>query len=104
MTIERLRELCADDTIAMTQHAASRLWERRIKLDEIKQAIMCGEIIESYPSDYPYPSALVLGATVAGRRLHVVCGIGGGFLWIVTAYEPDASKWEDDMKTRKAAE
>lgn len=104
LSIDALRDLCSDDTIAMTQHASKRLRERRITLEEIKQAIMCGEIIESYPDDYPYPSCLVLGAPVAERIIHVVCGIGIGFLWVITAYEPDPDKWESDMKTRKAVE
>ena len=58
---------------------------------------MCGEIIEDYPDDYPFPSCLMLGA----NHLHVVCGVGAGILWIITAYHPTKDKWEDDLKTRK---
>lgn len=60
-------------------------------------AIIGGEIIEEYPTDYPFPSCLMLGS----NRLHVVCGVGAGMLWIITAYRPTSDKWETDLKTRK---
>ena len=61
-----------------------------------------GELIEEYPTDYPYPSCLVLGKSVHDKPLHAVIGIGGGYIWIITAYFPDELKWENDFKTRKA--
>lgn len=61
-----------------------------------------GEIIERYPNDYPYPSCLLLGSAVNKRKIHIVCGIGNGKLYIITAYYPDTDKWENDYKTRKA--
>ena len=101
ITIDILRNLCKDETILVTQHVYSRCRERGISYADIKNAILKGEIIELYPSDYPYPSCLLLGATVNNKYLHVVCGIGEGKLWIVTAYYPNPEKWEPDMKTRK---
>ncbi|MCL2366577.1 MAG: DUF4258 domain-containing protein [Oscillospiraceae bacterium] len=65
-------------------------------------AITNGEIIEQYRDDYPYPSCLILGATVSNKQhLHVVCGVSNGRLWIITTYYPDLGKWEADYKTRK---
>ncbi len=96
MNIDELRLLCHDETIVVSQHCLKRIIERGIELSEVKQAILCGEIIEDYPNDYPYPSCLVLGC-----GLHVVAGIGDGCMWLITAYRPDPAKWESDMKTRK---
>ncbi|MBQ7478838.1 MAG: DUF4258 domain-containing protein [Selenomonadaceae bacterium] len=73
--------------------------QRGITRQEVKDAIMAGETIEEYPNDYLYPSRLVLG-----NGLHVVCGIGEGRIWIVTAYRPSMEKWEGDLKTRKAVQ
>ena len=100
MNIEQMRMLCKDETIQMTGHVFKRCRERNIKLDDIKRCIMYGEIIEDYPNDFPYPSALVLECKV-GRPLHVVAGLGNNLLWIITAYEPTADRWENDFKTRK---
>ena len=97
LNIDELRRLCTDETIAITQHLQLRMRERGIKYDDIIMAITTGEIIEQYPTDYPHPSCLILGS----NTLHVVCGVGSGFLWVITTYYPDPNKWEIDNKTRK---
>lgn len=61
---------------------------------------MNGEIIENYPEDYPFPSALVLECK-NGKPMHIVAGIGKNKLWIITAYYPDEKHWSSDYKTRK---
>ena len=87
----------------MTQHFLDRIGKRSIELSDVKYAIAGGEIIEDYPDDYPHPSVLILGFS-DGMPLHVVIGVGGGFVWLITAYVPDSNKWETDNKTRKVAE
>lgn len=101
ITIEELRNLCTDETIMLTQHLQLRLRERNITMDDIMQGIQTGHIIEQYPTDYPYPSCLVLGIDISGTPLHVVCGHGHGRLWIITVYRPDPERWESDNETRK---
>jgi hypothetical protein len=105
MTIDVLKKLCADkDNIYMTHHVSKRCEKRSISGKDIINAILNGEIIENYPEDYPFPSALVLGYSMENKELHVVAGVGDNTLWIITAYFPDNDKWESDYKTRKAAE
>lgn len=99
--INELRKLCTDDTITLTQHLSLRLRERGIRYDDVVNVLMGGEIIEQYPTDYPYPSCLLLGVSVGDKYLHVVCGVGSGRLWIVTAYYPSPDKWEAGYKARK---
>lgn len=101
ITIDELRKLCTDDTMVLTQHLSLRLRERGIQFEDVKQAIQSGEIIERYPEDYPYPSCLVLGITILRNPLHVVCGLGGGLIWVITAYNPSSDKWESDNTTRR---
>jgi hypothetical protein len=67
----------------------------------VENALMNGEIIEQYPTDYPFPSCLVLGYTKAGKPLHVVCGSSGVELWLITAYFPSPSEWTEDFKQRR---
>lgn len=100
MDIDIFRRYCADDTIQVTQHALFRCKERNIKLDDIEDCILHGKIIEEYPEDYPYPSALI--CSVDGEEaLHIIAGLGENELWIVTAYHPDPDKWNDDFTARK---
>ena len=92
-----MKKLCQDGAVEWTNHAVKRMLQRGITRSEVRQAILTGEIIEDYPEDYPYPSSLILGS----NKLHVVCGVGEGRLWIITAYRPEAEMWESDLKTRR---
>ena len=100
-SIEEARKFCKEGALQLTNHVFVRLMQRNISTNEVEYAIMNGEIIESYPEDYPYPSCLVLCLEVHGKPLHVVCGFAPEKLWIITAYRPDAMEWEADYKTRK---
>ncbi|WP_304068324.1 DUF4258 domain-containing protein [Megamonas hypermegale] len=101
MDIFTIRRKCNDDTIEVTQHCLLRIHQRKISYKEIKNIIMHGEIIEEYPNDFPYPSCLIFGKTINNRIIHVVVGINNIKLYLITAYEPDPDKWEDNFKKRK---
>lgn len=101
MDIADLRKLCEAGAIKWTTHVVARLQERGIEPSDIKNCIATGRIIEDYPDDYPYPSCLVLGSAVNRKMLHVVIGVGEGYLWLITAYYPDPLKWNDDFSIRK---
>lgn len=75
INIQKIKDAIASDKIKWTEHAAKRLINRRISPDEVLQALSNGTIIEDYPSDYPFPSCLVLGCTLQNRTLHIVCSI-----------------------------
>ena len=89
-----------------TEHARKEMDEEplgRITVAELLHALSIGEIIEEYPEDTPYPSTLVLGKTAESRPLHVVCApvLAEQRLIIITTYEPDPERWEEDFKRRK---
>jgi hypothetical protein len=79
------------------------MYERRISEEDVRHVVATGEVINEYPDDTPYPSRLLLG-WCGNRPIHVVIaentqaqeGI------VITAYEPDPSKWEADFRRRKA--
>lgn len=75
--------------------------QRDISSEDVECVLLNGEIIEEYPDDYPSPSVLLMGVSLHGRYLHVVCGVAEEALAVVTAYEPDPDQWEEDRKTRK---
>lgn len=101
LNITDLQRICTPENIIMTIHAAKRLEQRNIFLQDVIDCIMTGEIIEQYPDDYPYPSCLTLGNTNTSKPLHTVVGTNGYQLWIITAYYPSSEKWLDDLKTRR---
>lgn len=83
-----------------TLHALERIIERNIQPMEIREAILNGEVIESYPEDKYGPSCLILGKC-ARKILHIQCSQDP--VWIITAYEPSLSpeKWDYSFKKRK---
>jgi len=99
--IVEIKKLCDNESIRWTNHVLVRLIQRNISTDDIACALRNGEIIEMYPTDYPYPSCLILGATINNKFIHVVCGIGNSELWLITAYHPSSIKWSPDFKLRK---
>ena len=101
LDISDLCNLCHDKNIAATKHANIRLRERGIGIEDIKHAILTGEIIRQYEDDRPFPSCLILGTIENGDYIHVVASIDTEFLYIITAYYPDESEWESDLKTRR---
>ncbi len=104
LTMDMLQTLCRPENIEITLHAAKRLEQREIKLNDVINCIMKGEIIEQYPEDYPYPSCLILGMALNDQYLHAVVGSDQKRIWIVTAYYPDRNKWSSDLKTRLGKE
>jgi hypothetical protein len=78
------------------------MMERGISRDEVKQALLDGELIEEYPNDNPFPSGLILGF-INEIPLHVVLGIDKetNYCYIITAYWPDLEYFESDYKTRR---
>jgi hypothetical protein len=101
LVIDEIKKRCQNQTIEVTAHMLMRFQQRNITYEEIKQAIMNGEVIEEYPDDYPCPSYLILGHTMSGRVLHVVARLSETKLWLITAYQPNPYKWNDTFKTRK---
>jgi len=99
-----IRRLAKNGAFQWTDHVRERLDERGIAQSEAEFVAVNGEIIEQYPSDYPFASCLVLGATINGHFMHVVCAIGKEELWMITAYYPDPKKWSKDFRFRKENE
>lgn len=87
----------------LTEHATMQRIVRDITIEDIKRALLNGEIIEHNPKSKPYPSCLVLGWLKSGDPIHVKCSMGTKEprLRIVTVYEPSDEEWKLDYKTRK---
>ena len=96
-----LRTLNRPEQIAVTEHARQRLFERGITINDIMACIEHGEIIKQYEDDKPFPSCLILGMSVNNRYIHVVVSHDDEFIYLITAYYPNAEVWESDFKTRK---
>jgi len=100
--VRTVREAVKQSRVVYRVHAIQRMFSRSISEAELVQALDRAEVVEDYPDDKPYPSALLLGFTDQGRPLHVACAVDEkGRLIIITVYEPDTARWERDWKMRR---
>jgi hypothetical protein len=94
--IEAIQAKFARDEFEFSKHAVDQSLLRAISVQEIREALSVGEIIEDYPQDKYGPSCLILGFTQAHRPLHVQCGYPSRpIVKVITVYEPDPAEWVD---------
>jgi Domain of unknown function (DUF4258) len=99
--LEQVRAAAAK-RILFLPHAVRQMSRpgRMIRPTDVARAVMAGEIVEDYPEDVRGHSCLVLGLTVDGAPLHVVCAPKPDYLAIITAYRPHAQQWSTDFRKR----
>ncbi len=82
-------------------HAIRRMYERKIGVEDVRQVVASGEVIEEYPDDTPYSGCLMLGWPDA-RPIHVVVAHSSldRETIVITVYEPDPARWEPCLRRR----
>ncbi len=103
-TIDDLKNAVLQRKILWTEHSYEKMLERQIRRREVLECILNGEIIEEYFSDKPSPSCLIFGITANARNMHVCCAYSDDMVYIITAYEPNLFKWNNDFKTRRRSD
>lgn len=84
-------------------HAVQRMFERKISVKTVSQALQSGEIIEDYSAEMPEPSRLILG--FQGKRpFHVVTSENPETTetTIITVYIPNPDQWDKDFRRRRS--
>jgi hypothetical protein len=100
--IDEIRRKVATGTFEFSQHAVDQAILRHIDVQELRDAIASGEVIEDYPGDKYGPSCLILGFSEAGRPVHVQCSYPSRpLVKIITLYEPSPEEWLDNRHRRK---
>ena len=92
-----------DPKIIFRVHAIQRMFERKVSVRNVSQALQSCEIIEDYSAEMPEPSHLILG--FQGKRpFHIVTSenLETNEVTIVTVYIPDPNKWNGNFKDRKS--
>ena len=99
--INEIRSKIVAGLFEFSKHVTDQSLLRRISVQELRDAIETGEIIEDYPNDKYCPSCLIFGLTTENRPLHVQCSYPSRpLLKVITLYEPDEDLWVD-FKVRK---
>jgi hypothetical protein len=97
MDIERVKALIRQRRYKTSHHAEVEREVETITIDDIKTAILNGELLEDYPDDLRGHSCLMLGTAEDGRPLHVILTILAQIeeVLIITVYVPIPPKWLD---------
>ena len=84
-------------------HAVQRMFERKVSVRNVSQALRSGVTVEDYSSEMPEPGRLILG--FQGKRpFHTVVSENpqANEVTIVTVYIPDPHKWDKSFKGRRS--
>ena len=102
MDVGRMRSALRAARVEWHRHALERMVERGIRRSDALEVLFSGEVIEDYPDDQPFPSALFLG-WMGTRPLHVIAALDldGERVFIITAYEPDLKHFEPGFRVRR---
>jgi len=101
LDIEEIRTKIFGGHFEFSQHAVEQSIIREISVQELREAVVAGEIIEDYPNDKHGPSCLIFGFTASRRPLHIQCTYPSRpLVKIITLYEPDQWHWVD-FRTRR---
>ena len=102
MDQKALKIAIKNGNIEWQRHALERMLERGISRAMVKEVLLSGEVIEDYPNDKPFPSALFAGWSKE-KPLHVVAAFDAqsSYCFVITAYRPDLEHFESDYKTRR---
>lgn len=98
-----INEFLKQGNVNFKKHALVRIVERKISIQDVEEALLNCNVIESYSEDKPLPSYLVIGYTKNKRPLHIIVALDKieRHIWIITVYEPNQTKWSDQMTKRK---
>lgn len=92
--LEEIQKKFSRDEFEFSRHAVDRMLLRDIGVDEVRESIRAGEIIEDYPDDKYGPSCLIFGLTKRKRPLHIQCGYPiRSLIKVITVYQPDPAEW-----------
>lgn len=108
MDIDHIREMVKKDWVIATDHFRKRRGERKFTMQQVKQAIYQGRIIEERPKQKPYPECLIMGEVDKHfpdlklsfkAPLFVICGVGND-IYLISADWNIPREWGQKVKRR----
>jgi hypothetical protein len=102
LDVDRMRSAIRASRLEWHRHALERMMERDIRRTDALDVLLSGHLIEDYPEDQPFPSALFSGWTQT-RPIHAVAAFDAANerAFVITVYEPDLEHFEPDFRTRR---
>jgi hypothetical protein len=93
INIEWIKEKVTNSDYYYSKHGDQERQNDNLSFSEIEEAANNGRIIEQYNDTGRGESCLVAGFTDCGKPVHIVCGIRGDSMVIITVYIPMPPKF-----------
>ena len=90
---EIIRKEVARRNYRFSYHARINKASRRIRVKEVVETILKGQVIEENPKARPSPKCLFMHPVRSGEPLYVVCAHHGKTVKIITVHWRDPNKW-----------
>lgn len=101
MALEKVKRKIRQGEYQFSHHAEVERENESVTVDDIKTAVINGELLEDYAHDPRGASCLVLGMMNNGRPLHVVLTmLSLDVVLFITVYIPTLPKWLDPSTRR----
>ncbi len=94
MKIDEIKQLIRQDDYLYSLHADIERKADNLTLMQVEEALLNGEILETYLNTGRGESCLIVGFS-ADLPIHVVCGWRGEKIVLVTVYVPQPPKFVD---------
>ena len=103
ININKIKNLIKKKNYKISSHAQYRKAIRKIKNNEIEEAILSAKIVEEKLDDKPYPSCLIQGKTFNERIINVALALNekDNFVIIITIYEYEEDEWKKYLKRKE---
>ena len=94
LKIEWIQNCIRNSEYYFSKHGEEERQKDNLIIEEVEEALLNGIIIENYEDTGRGESCLVAGFTKNGKPVHVVCGVRGNLLVIITVYVPKPPKFK----------
>ena len=104
VTLRRVQTLVLGGEVRVSDHGYEELRKDDILVDDVVAGIATAVVVEDYPDRNRGPGILTLQHDANGLPVHAVWAIPANKrrpAVLVTAYRPDATLWDEDLRQRK---
>ena len=103
MILDDLKKCIVGSRYRITAHADEEMEEDGLRLKEVAESVLNGEVVENYPKDLPFPSCLILGKDKSDGMIHSVWAHDAvkTMAILITAYRPDPGRWSEGKIRRE---
>lgn len=102
MDLEKIKLSIKSENFRITLHAVQEKENDKLRINEILESVVNGEVIENYPFTKPFPSCLILGFNKEKEPIHSVIAFDKitQRVILVTVYRPSVDKWVEYRKRK----